>query len=207
MNGVASYSSKDATELAAPGRLVAHVPLAHDPHVPFTPKPSDDVVFVGARYPRRESLLADVAAAGVAVRAYGRDWSGHPWDRLRTWRVRTPEVPHGRDLGRPDAYAVMAGAVAALNVHGDQDGFTMRTFEACGVGALQLVDRTDVAEHYEPGREVLTFGSPEEAVEHATRARRDPAWAARVREAGRRRTLAEHTFDHRLSALEALWSA
>ena len=131
---VASYSPDDVETLTTAGLRSVHVPLAHDPEVAFTPVPSDEVVFVGARYPGRESLLTDLAAAQVPVRAYGRDWSGHPLDRLRTWRLRQPALPHGRDLPRADAYGVMAGARATLNVHGDQDGFTMRTFEACGVG-------------------------------------------------------------------------
>ncbi len=101
----------------------------------------------------------------------------------------------------------MAGARATLNVHGDQDGFTMRTFEACGVGAVQLVDRADVSRHYEPGVELAVFGSPEEAAELAHRAATDRPWADRLRAAGRARTIAEHTFVHRARALEALWKA
>ena len=203
---VASYSPDDVRTLTGRGLPAVHVPLAHDPEVPFTPRPSEEVVFVGARYPARESLLAALTGAGIPVRAHGRDWSGHPVDRLRTWRLHQPRVPHGRDLSRGDAYAVMAGARATLNVHGDQDGFTMRTFEACGVGALQLVDRGDVSMHYEPGVEVAVFDSPAQAAELARRAASDPAWARAMRDAGRARTLAEHTFTHRARALEALWT-
>ncbi len=204
---VASYSPDDVATLAGRGLRSVHVPLAHDPEIAFTPVPNDEVVFVGARYPGREALLTDLAAARVPVRAHGRDWSGHPLDRLRTWRVRQPPVPHGRDLPRDEAYGVMAGARATLNVHGDQDGFTMRTFEACGVGAVQLVDRADVSRHYEPGVELAVFGSPEEAAELAHRAATDRAWADGLRVAGRARTLAEHTFVHRARDLEDLWTA
>lgn len=204
---VASYSPLDVAALSARGLRAVHVPLAHDPHVPVAPVAADEVVFVGARYPAREALLRHLDAAGVPVRAYGRDWSGHPVDRARTWRLGRPMLPAGRDLSREDAYGAMAGARATLNVHGDQDGFTMRTFEACGVGALQLVDRADVSAHYDPGTEVAVFGSPEEAVELAHRAAADPVWAAGLREAGRSRTLAEHTFAHRAVVLEDLWTA
>lgn len=203
---VASYSPDDVRTLAARGLTAVHVPLAHDPDVPFTPRASDEVVFVGARYPAREALLTALAGDGIPVRAHGRDWSGHPIDRLRTWRLHQPRVPHGRDLPRDEAYAVMAGARATLNVHGDQDGFTMRTFEACGVGALQLVDRADVSRHYDPGVEVAVFDSPGEAAELARRAASDRPWAQTMRAAGRARTLAEHTFVHRARALESLWT-
>lgn len=202
---IASYSPLDVASLRGRGLHAEHVPLAHDPAVPFTPTVTDEVVFVGARYPARESLLSTLGSAGVQVRAYGRDWSGHPVDRARTWRLGHPGIPAGRDLTRAEAYGVMAGATATLNVHGDQDGFTMRTFEACGTGAVQLVDRADVAMYYEPGVEVAVFGSPEEAVELARRAAHDRTWADGLRAAGRAHTLAEHTFGHRVAALEALW--
>lgn len=203
---IASYSPLDVAELTERGHSAIHVPLAHDPHVTVRPHASNEVVFVGARYPRREELLTGLAASGVPVRAYGRDWSRHPFDRLRTWRLRTPAVAHGRDLDRGRAYGVMSGARATLNIHGDQDGFTMRTFEACGVGALQLIDRADVTAFYEPGTEVAVFESAEEATDLAVRASRDPLWASGLRDAARERTLAEHTFDHRIAALEQLWA-
>jgi spore maturation protein CgeB len=203
---VASYSPLDVARLEERGLRAVHLPLAHDPGIPFVPCRSDEVTFVGARYPTREALLRGVHAAGVPVRAFGRDWSRHPVDRARTWRLRHPGLPAGRDLTRSVAYGVMAGARATLNLHGDQDGFTMRTFEACGVGAVQLVDRADVSLHYEPGVELAVFGSVEEAVDLARRAGRDHRWARGLRDAGRARTLAEHTFAHRVAVLEALWT-
>ncbi len=51
----------------------------------------------------------------------------------------------------------------------------MRTFEARGVGAVQLVDRADGSRYYEPGVELAVFGSAEEAVELARRAAADRA--------------------------------
>ncbi|HEX6917350.1 MAG TPA: glycosyltransferase [Phycicoccus sp.] len=202
---VASYSRLDVARLEARGLRTVHLPLAHDPDIPVVPRPSDEVAFVGARYPAREDLLRRLHTAGVPVRAHGRDWSRHPVDRARTWRLGHPGLPAGRDLTRSVAYGVMAGARATLNIHGDQDGFTMRTFEACGVGSVQLVDRADVSLHYEPGVEVAVFGSAEEAADLARRAGRDRAWAEGLRDAGRARTLAEHTFAHRVAVLEALW--
>jgi len=204
---IASYSPLDVADLRARGLESLHVPLAHDTDTDISARSAQsEVVFVGAKYPKRESILTTLYAAGVPVRAYGRDWSGHPIDRARTWRLRGSRLPTGRDLLRQDAYAVMAAATAALNIHGDQDGFTMRTFEVSGVGGLQLIDRADVTDHYEPGREVLVFDTAAEAIDLSRRALADPTWARRIREAGRARTLAEHTFDHRVTFLERLWA-
>lgn len=202
---LASYSPRDVADLRAAGHEVTWVPGGFDTSVSVSPRVTREVVFIGARYPNRERLLQHLNAAGVPVRAYGRDWSGHPLDRLRTWRLGTPGVPAARDVSRAHAYGLMAGAAASLNVHHNQDGFTMRTFETPGVGGFPLLDRADVSAFYEPGTEVAVFGSPDEAVDLAQRAAVDRVWADGVRARGQARTLAEHTFVHRARALESLW--
>ncbi len=205
---VASYSSSDVASLRNHGIDAALLPLAYD-HRCLPEPPSggrDEVVFVGARYPGREARLVALLGAGVPVRAFGRDWSGHPVDRLRTWSLRRPPVPSGRDLPRVEAYRRMAEAAATLNLHGDQDGFTMRTFEACGVGAVQLLDRLDVAGLLTPGEDVAVFGSTDELLDLCLRARADRVWAEGLRTQGRRHVLAAHTFDHRAQVLESLWA-
>lgn len=204
---VATYSSDDNMTFSSIGMNSRHLPLAYDQRLSREPrqKRSRDVSFVGARYPSREVVLMHLHNAGIPIRAYGRDWSDHPVDRLRTWRVTGTRIPAARDMSRADAYDVMAASVATLNLHGDQDGFTMRTFEACGVGGLQLIDRTDVEGLYQPGVELLTWTGLDELVEMCERAARDPRWSDAIRSAGRARTLAEHTFDQRVIALEAAW--
>ena len=204
-DGVASYSHLDVATLKAARDNVSYVPLAFDPADTPTPRPGPDCVFVGARYPKRATLLTSLWQAGIPVRAYGRDWSVHVADRLRTWSWPRPDLPAGRDLPRPEAYAVMAGAPATINIHGDQDGFTMRTFEAAGVGGVQFVDRDDVSDLYEPGTEIATFSSVDALVDLCQRAIADRAWGDRLRAAGRARTLAQHTLRHRAKELERLW--
>ena len=202
---VLSYSPHDVMALQRRGLRAGHVLDAFDHTVPFTPTPSDEVVFVGARYPDRTRILTGLHERGVAVRAYGRDWSHHPFDRLRTWELDRPDLPSGRDVDRATAYGLTAGAVAALNAHTDQDGFTMRTYELPGTRSLQLIDRPDVDQLYDPGREVLVFSGLDDLAELCRRARTDRAWALAIADQGRTRTLAEHTFDHRVPVLEAAW--
>ena len=81
----------------------------------------------------------------------------------------------------------------------------MRTFEAAGVGAVELIDRADVAAFYDPGVELLTWTTPEELSGLCHRALVDRAWTDSIRAAARARTLAEHTFDHRVAVLEGAW--
>lgn len=203
---VYSYSPRDVAALRAADIRARLLPDGFDSLTAFRPRPSDAVTFVGARYASREHGLAALAAHGIPVAAYGREWSRHPWDVLRTGRLRPAGVPSHGDLSRADYYGVMAGSLATLNVHGDgHDGLSMRTFEAPGVGALQLIDRPEAADFYELGREVLVFDSDAELVEHIERARRDTAWAAGIRDAGRARTLAEHTLVHRMGEVHRGW--
>ena len=205
---LASYSALDCAALSQQGIEMTYVPLAFDQYVaqPMRHPAIDEVVFIGARYPKRAADLTALHRAGAPVRAYGHFWSRHLADRARTFQWSRPELPTGRELNRKAAYELQCQAIAALNIHGDQDGFTMRTFEVCGMGGLQLCDRADVSSLYDPDSELAVFENVDELIELAQRARADRIWADSLREAGRARTLAEHTFDHRISALESLWA-
>jgi spore maturation protein CgeB len=204
---IASYSSGDVRALTELGIPALHVPLAFDPAISIPERGrGGEVTFVGARYPKRERYLRELVAHGVPMRAYGRGWSDHPIDRARTWRLSSFGGPSGRDLPLDEGYAVMKAGLATVNIHGDQDGFTMRTFEASGVGAVQLIDRADVSEFYDPGQEVLVFETEDELVDLCRRLIRNEGDMRRLRDAARRRTLSNHTFLHRARELQKLWA-
>ncbi|WP_232505139.1 CgeB family protein [Acidipropionibacterium acidipropionici] len=203
---VASYSALDTAAMVSRGIEARHLPNGFDPTI--TPEgtwPADPITFIGARYPGREAALDHLWEAGIPVMAYGRFWSRHPLDRLRTWRLSAPSYPSGRDTTLGQAYGIMRDGAATLNIHRDQDGFTMRTFEACGVGGVQIIDRDDVAELYDPGTEVLVYHDLAELDEVCRRVLADPSRMSGLRERARRRTLAEHTVDHRVRVIEEMW--
>lgn len=202
---VMTYSPGDALSLAADGIRASTLPLAFDTSLRFSPRHAEEIVFVGAAYASRVEALMSLHGGGVPIRAYGRDWSHAPFDRLRTWKLHRPDLPWGREIDRATGYGIMAGAAATLNLHGVQDGFTMRTFEACGAGALQIIDRDDVSMHFDIGVELVAFGSPEELLELSRRAMRDRPWRASIAAAGQRRALAEHTFVHRARVIASSW--
>ena len=58
---------------------------------------------------------------------------------------------------------------------------------------------------YDVGTEVAVWHDLDELEELSRRALSDPVWAEGLRAAGRRRTLAEHAFDHRLEEVDSLW--
>jgi len=205
-SAVATYSPHDCASFSAAGIKAEVVPLAFDEQIvaPDRRRVGGDLIFVGARYDNRARFLAELVRRGVPVGAYGRDWSHRMRDRARTLSWWRPGVPGYPDVTREEAAVLMHEGIAVLNIHGDQDGFNMRTFEACGVGALQLIDRSEVSAFYEPDTEVLVFREIDEVMEAVERATVDVAWANRIREAGRARTLAEHTFTKRCSQLLTL---
>ena len=203
---IASYSPLDVASLSARGIPASLVAMAYDDRIaPSRQHPSHDVVFVGARYPSRASVLDALVAAGLPVMARGRAWSPALSDRLRTFRLTAGSVPGGPDVDRSTAGQLYLDAAIALNLHGTgHDGFNPRTFEVCGVGGIEMIDRDDVTELYEPGSELLTFTSTDEVVEAWRRSERDSAWSDGIRRRARARTLADHTFTHRARTLLSL---
>lgn len=205
---VATYSAEDHAALSERGITSMHIANGFDSFLEYREiGHRDEVTFVGAAYDNRIEVLSAVHEAGERVRAYGRDWS-HDWrDRARTWNRPRPDIPASRDVSRSDAYGIMKGSLANINIHFNQDGFAMRTFEVPGVGGVQLIDRPDVDQHFDVGTEVLVYESPEELVELSAKVRRDTAWANRIREAGQKRTLAQHTMVHRAEVMKGYLGA
>ena len=66
-------------------------------------------------------------------------------------------------------------------------------YENCG--SLERLKKAD-----------LVVEGIDELIEICTRIFREPKWARQIREAGQKRTLAEHTFDQRVKILEQLWA-
>ncbi|AZZ40502.1 hypothetical protein C0Z10_13005 [Acidipropionibacterium jensenii] len=203
---IASYSPLDTKAMVGRGIPARYLPNGFDPTVlPEGNWPTEQVTFIGARYPGREQALQHLADHQVPVMAYGRFWSNHPIDKLRTWRLTSPGYLSGRDTSLAQAYGIMRDSAATLNIHRDQDGFTTRTFEACGVGGVQIIDRDDVAELYDPGTEVLVYHDLDELDQICQRVLADPTRMRELRDRAMKRTLAEHTVDKRVKIIEEMW--
>lgn len=203
---VVDYARSETEELRAAGVDAHFVPNAFDPHrAEPTDRRSGEIVFIGSGYANRMDTLTALHERGLPVHAWGRDFSRHPMDRARTFSWRRPSFAASREVPLERAYQIHAEGAAAIAIHGMQNGHAMRTFEIPGMGGVQLVDRSDVDQFYDPGTEVAVWDDVEELTELAQRSISDPAWAEGIRVAGRRRTLAEHTFDHRIAEVDSLW--
>jgi spore maturation protein CgeB len=174
-----------------------------DVHRPATaPTDGDRVVFVGTLVPER--LYRQRIEALAALRSFPLDiWSVHAVPGVLAPFFRGPA------LGQRMLDVVRAAAIA-VNPHGDfmQDGGNMRLFEACGLGALQVVDdRPAVREWFVPGTHLVTYDTPERLTTQVAHYLAHPDERRRIAADGCRHVHAHHTFDHRMRALTSLVAA
>jgi hypothetical protein len=132
---------------------------------------------------------------------------------LKLWGNRPQALPASSPLHRcfqgevwgADMYQVLRRSRITLNSHIDlagQEAGNMRLFEATGVGTFLLTDFKDnLHTLFAPDREVATWRSIEECVEHVKHYLRDDDGRAEIARAGQVRTMAQHTYRHRAAEI------
>jgi spore maturation protein CgeB len=182
-------------ELGFPSRTMF---LPHAAKPGPAPPPAERVrrmVFVANATPGRRVIVGSTTAP---LSVFGPGWTvgatgGHD--------VHPGRVAHQRVAG------LYAGHLASLNIRNEfnvLNGLNQRSFDPY-LSATPVVtdDQADLERCFEPGEEVLVYRDADQLNGLYDRLLRDPAEAARIGEAGRRRVLAEHGFAHRLAALRA----
>lgn len=177
----------------APG---SYLPLAVDPERfhPGRASRSAELLFVASRTAYRETVVRSLLEP---ARIIGTDWSGLATAGFH--RVANRKISH-RALIR-----LYQQHQAVLNIRNEanvEHGLNQRSFEPLACGAVVLNDDlVDVPLCFEPGREILVYRNAEELNALAARLRREPTFAVKIAEAGRRRVLAEHTYVHRVKTI------
>ena len=114
---------------------------------------------------------------------------------------------HGEAWGL-DMYRVLARTKVAINRHGDiAEGHAnnMRLFEATGMGALLATEAADnLADLFEPGREVLAYTDADDLVEQVRYYLAHEDERRAVAAAGQARTLRDHSYADRIATLAAM---
>ncbi|ADP80282.1 hypothetical protein FraEuI1c_2243 [Pseudofrankia inefficax] len=170
---------------------VRHRPPATVPDLPY-------VVFVGHVYSARARLIGQLLDRGVDVRIYG--------PAMSRW-LRDPRlVRHhaGRYVAGEEKAAVFRGACAVVNaLHpAEMQSVNCRLFEATGCGGTVLCERRDsLPGLFDEDREILAFSTFDELLDRIKGCVDDRAAARAVGDAASRRSHAEHTYQHRLTAL------
>ena len=147
---------------------------------------------------KHANALVERAArrAPIEIWGYGADeWSSDSPFRTR-WR--------GEAWGL-DMYRILGSARIAVNRHGDiaeEYANNMRLFETTGVGTLLLTDdKRNLPDLFRVGEELVTYRDEDDLVDKITYYLRDESEREEIAAAGQRRTLAEHTYAHRMREL------
>lgn len=146
-----------------------------------------------------ESLMRRIPIIGRAV-----EWESQPCDAINP-RLKTFIYPPVFGL---DMYQAIKNSSVVLNIHADSSphyASNMRLFEITGVGSCMVVDwKSNIADLFEPDKEVVTFKSPEECIGKITWLLEHPLDRKKIAEAGQKRCLKEHTFGERAKQLDMI---
>jgi spore maturation protein CgeB len=197
-------------EAAGAGKAI-YLPTACEPALqrPMTPAEVGDVnrwgselSFVGAGYYNRQQMFASLANRDFKI--WGTEWSTMPpFDRL---------VQEGGRRIAPEEYIrIFNSTKINLNLHSsmERDGVepngdfvNPRTFELAACGAFQLVDeRSLLPQHFEVGKEIITFKDLKDMEDKADYYLSHPAERIAVAELSRQRVLKDHSYEKRLEQM------
>jgi spore maturation protein CgeB len=183
-----------------------------------------DVCFVGQPYGARRASVERLRAAGIRVETWGEGWdTGRlPQERLSDTFSRTRINLNFTDSSQQLEPATIArqfirrygpipgprfGSLrSSLQFVRDtrRPQIKARIFEIAASGGFVLTQHADGIERYlEPGSEIATFRTPRDLVDQVERWLADDAARTAVAAAGYRRTLEEHTYEHRFREIFA----
>jgi spore maturation protein CgeB len=151
-----------------------------------------DVSFVGSMYGYRAKWIAALRASGIKVSCFGHG--------TENGVVSAAEIP---EIFRTSRISLnFSGAGQSIGRSGDQRQIKARTFEVPGAGGFLLTEAAPGLERYfSISREVATFETPSQLVEKARHYLDHPDERDAIARAGHTRTMAEHTYERRISEI------
>ncbi len=172
--------------------------------------------YLGRMHPTPGSRASYVAALQQTLRRDGW-WCGlrrvgRQWQQRRERRKLAPLfAPHAKGVAQSVANAFSSYELCLNFSNVWADGrpgspliphVRLRDFEAPMCRTCYLTGHSDeITEFYEVGKEIETYSSPEEFVDKARFYLAHPDAALKLREAGYRRALSDHTWKRRFEAL------
>ncbi len=175
----------------AEGGLAVYMPEGADPAAvyPMADVERDiPVSFFGRRYGARGRIVDEVRRRQVDIRGFGSGWQAGAigWDEIARALARSRINLGIGGIANSDWLSCLKG----------------RDFEVPLARGLYLTTYDpELAQFFDIGREILCYKHVEEAVELIRYYLRHEDEAEAIREAGYRRALAEHTWEHRLIEL------
>jgi spore maturation protein CgeB len=153
-----------------------------------------DAVFIGAAYGARGDLVRYLRRRGLDVQAFGSGWPGGfvSFDEMVALYSRARVV-----LG----FGGVGHTADIMHLKG-------RDFEVPMCGAVYLTTyNPELAHHFDIGREILCYRSPQECAELLRAVLADPDGAARMRAAVLDRCRRDHTWRARLEQISGMLHA
>lgn len=150
------------------------------------------VSFVGTAHGRRKAWVDRLRRCGIEVKCFGQGWEQGP--------VSADEIPRIiRNSAISLNFANSASLLDRFAPHRSNQ-IKARTFEVPGAGGFLLSEWSQgLDQYYVPGREIATFANFSELAEKIRYYLDQPSERDAMAMAGYRRTVAEHTYDRRLS--------
>ncbi|MDD3265788.1 MAG: glycosyltransferase [Burkholderiales bacterium] len=101
------------------------------------------------------------------------------------------------------AKAFLGAKIVLNNLYfGEVIGVNVRTFEAAGIGAFQMVDwRSGLAQLFKDGEEIVSYKSLSEMHQKIKYYLEHPELREKIATAGKARAYLEHTYEHRLNLI------
>jgi len=170
------------------GGLALFCPLAANPDLyhPYDLPFRYDVSFVGGKHCWRPFFIRKLTQNGIHVTAFGPGWDNPPLV--------------GEALARVYCQSRINLGFSAVGNSRNVRYLKTRDFEIPMSGGLLLTQNNpELATCYEIGKEIVVFEKEADCVEKIQWLLAHPDEAAKLRDAGRRRALRDHTWDRRLS--------
>ena len=168
----------------APGLFLPHAvdPGAYEASMAATERLTR-MVFIGNPTDHRRAV---VGALTSPIALYGPAW---------TPVAAVDHEIHAHRIAKRRAFALYASHIATLNIRNERNvlsGLNQRNFEPCLGGAAVVTDhQPDLERCFDPAREVLAWRTMDDLNALYFKVLENPAWAATVGEAGRRRVLSD----------------
>lgn len=156
------------------------------------------------------SLTSDHVSRLRLIEHLAREADISIWGRISGVPATSPIWPRyrGEAWGR-DMYAILARSKITINQHIDiAEGYAnnMRLYEATGMGTLLITDwKANIADIFEPGKEVVCYRSAQECVELVNYYLKHETDRARIAKAGQQRAMTEHSYFNRVEELATLF--
>ena len=157
-----------------------------------------DITTAGNLHSYRVAFFKKLLEKNYDIKIWGFD--APAW--LNSGKVK--ELFQGKPVYNQEKAAAFLGAKIVVNnlLLSEIEGVNVRTFEAAGIGAFQIVDwRPGLEDLFVPGEEIETFRNMNELKEKIDYYLKNETLRNNIADNGKKRAYEDHTYEKRLSLL------